>query len=48
MRELDFDLFMSQEAGRTFYRGLFIYLGLNLFKTYSVSNGSALIKELFR
>ena len=36
MKELDFDFFMSQDAGRTFYRGLFIYAGLYSFKNYSV------------
>jgi hypothetical protein len=37
MRELDFDFFMSQDAGRAFYRGLFIYGSLYLIKNYSIS-----------
>ncbi|TNV79685.1 hypothetical protein FGO68_gene212 [Halteria grandinella] len=37
MKELDFDFFMSQDAGRTFYRGLFIYASLYSLKHYSLS-----------
>ena len=36
MKELDFDLFMSQDAGRAFYRAIFIYYGLNAIKSYTV------------
>eukprot|EP00347_Sterkiella_histriomuscorum_P007632 403348171 len=36
MKELDFDIFKGQDAGRTFYRGLFIFTGLYLFKNYTV------------
>ena len=39
MKELDFDMFMSQDAGRAFYRALIIYGGLHCLKTYSVSVG---------
>lgn len=38
MKELDFDFFMSQDAGRAFYRAVFIYGGLHLIKSYSVSH----------
>ena len=37
MKELDFDLFMSQEAGRTFYRGLLLFGSLYTLRHYSVS-----------
>jgi hypothetical protein len=37
MRELDFDMFMSYDSGRAFYRGLLIYGSFYLFKKYAVS-----------
>ena len=43
MRELDFDMFFTYDAGKSFYRGLFIYAGLYMFKNYSVSNISFFI-----
>ena len=38
MKELDFDFYMSQDAGRAFYRALIIYGGIYLLKNYSVSH----------
>ena len=32
MRELDFDFFTTQDAGRTMYRGFFIYGGFVAYK----------------
>ena len=36
MKELDFEFFTNVDAGRAFYRGLFIYAGLYCFRHYSV------------
>ena len=38
MKELDFDFFMSQDAGRAFYRGWIIFGGIYLLKNFSVSH----------
>ena len=41
MRELDFDLFLQNDAGRTFYRGFVIYAGLYAFKHHNSSSVKA-------
>ena len=35
MKELDFDTFVKHDAGKAFYRGLFIYVAFNAFKKSS-------------
>ena len=37
MRELDFDIFINNDAGRSFYRGLLIYAALHIFKHHNIS-----------
>ncbi len=39
MKELDFDMFLSQNGGRAFYRGLLIYGGLSAFRAAAMSGG---------
>ena len=37
MKELKFDIFINQDTGRTFYRGLFIYGCLYSFKNFHIT-----------